>query len=146
MTQNELAHHGILGQKWGIRRYQNKDGSLTEAGKKHIDKLNDEQIAKYKQYAIDNGDIKSANEAAKIFNNDEINALINRYTLNKRLSDLADPPVDVEQKMLHLANKMGSLKNIASATFTIVESVAKVQRIAQGKNPNWNNDKDNKNN
>ena len=29
-----LAHHGILGQKWGIRRYQNKDGSLTEAGKK----------------------------------------------------------------------------------------------------------------
>lgn len=29
-----LAHHGVLGQKWGIRRYQNKDGSLTEAGKK----------------------------------------------------------------------------------------------------------------
>lgn len=29
-----LAHHGILGQKWGIRRYQNTDGTLTEAGKK----------------------------------------------------------------------------------------------------------------
>lgn len=28
-----LAHHGILGQKWGIRRYQNKDGSLTPEGK-----------------------------------------------------------------------------------------------------------------
>ena len=31
---NYLMHHGILGMKWGIRRYQNKDGSLTEEGKK----------------------------------------------------------------------------------------------------------------
>lgn len=29
----ELTHHGILGMHWGIRRYQNPDGSLTEAGK-----------------------------------------------------------------------------------------------------------------
>lgn len=36
---NDLYHHGILGQKWGVRRYQNKDGSLTSAGKKHVDKL-----------------------------------------------------------------------------------------------------------
>lgn len=32
--QYELYHHGILGMKWGIRRYQNKDGSLTAAGRK----------------------------------------------------------------------------------------------------------------
>ncbi len=31
---NELYHWGIKGQKWGIRRYQNEDGTLTEAGKK----------------------------------------------------------------------------------------------------------------
>ena len=29
-----LKHHGILGQKWGVRRYQNSDGSLTSEGKK----------------------------------------------------------------------------------------------------------------
>ena len=33
--ENYLAHHGILGQKWGVRRYQNYDGSLTSLGRKH---------------------------------------------------------------------------------------------------------------
>ena len=35
--QNELTHHGIKGMKWGVRRFQNKDGSLTPAGKKRYD-------------------------------------------------------------------------------------------------------------
>lgn len=30
---DELQHHGIKGQKWGVRRFQNADGSLTTAGK-----------------------------------------------------------------------------------------------------------------
>ena len=33
ISNNELYHHGILGQKWGVRRYQNADGSLTAQGK-----------------------------------------------------------------------------------------------------------------
>ena len=33
---SELYHHGIKGQKWGVRRYQNKDGSLTELGKQRL--------------------------------------------------------------------------------------------------------------
>lgn len=36
---NELYHHGIIGQKWGVRRYQNPDGSLTPAGRKRYTKF-----------------------------------------------------------------------------------------------------------
>ena len=34
----ELYHHGIKGQRWGVRRYQNPDGSLTAAGQKRYDR------------------------------------------------------------------------------------------------------------
>ena len=37
ISEDELYHHGIKGQKWGVRRYQNEDGSLTAAGKKRAD-------------------------------------------------------------------------------------------------------------
>lgn len=63
-----LMHYGILGMKWGVRRYQNKDGSLTPAGKKraqkdadslneamgkHLDSTNDFQRSLKKTYLVD---------------------------------------------------------------------------------------------
>lgn len=38
-SDDYLSHHGIKGQKWGVRRFQNEDGSLTEAGKKRYYKV-----------------------------------------------------------------------------------------------------------
>lgn len=39
--QNHIEHHGILGQKWGIRRFQNPDGSYTAAGRERYSKNSD---------------------------------------------------------------------------------------------------------
>lgn len=48
----ELKHSGVKGMKWGVRRYQNKDGSLTPAGKKRYDRDVRENNAKKKDNRI----------------------------------------------------------------------------------------------
>ena len=52
MENNYLQHHGVKGMKWGKRRYQNKDGSLTDAGKKRYDRDIRENNAKKKDNRI----------------------------------------------------------------------------------------------
>ena len=44
----ELYHHGIKGQKWGIRRFQNEDGSLTAEGERRYYKLNGKKKSKHR--------------------------------------------------------------------------------------------------
>lgn len=45
IKDGELYHAGIKGMRWGVRRYQNEDGSLTDAGKKRYNKYTDKAAA-----------------------------------------------------------------------------------------------------
>lgn len=68
--QDELYHHGIIGMKWGIRRYQNKDGSLTRAGKK-----------RYSEDYNESRNIKR--KGIKRMSNDDLRKVNNRDSLER---------------------------------------------------------------
>jgi hypothetical protein len=49
-NKDYLMHYGVLGMKWGVRRYQRKDGSLTSKGKQHISEISKKRLKKDERF------------------------------------------------------------------------------------------------
>ena len=86
MSSNELTHHGIKGMRWGVRRYQNKDGTLTKAGRKKMAKLDKEYSKLTGQNR--NRNTESPNTRLSKMTDDEIRTRINRINLERDYLDL----------------------------------------------------------
>lgn len=83
--KNELYHHGVKGMKWGIRRYQNKDGSLTKAGKKRQAKL-EAEINKLGGKKSDSDDTPRKKSVSEMTNK-ELQEHTTRMQLEKKYYD-----------------------------------------------------------
>lgn len=95
MDNNELTHWGIKGQKWGIRRFQNKDGSLTEAGRKRrkIDDSDDdgtESTEAKRERLLKSTNASELYENRNLLTTAEINERLNRIDTERRLSEAAE--------------------------------------------------------
>lgn len=81
--RNYLEHHGIPGMKWGVRRFQNKDGSLTSAGKKHAKSLKSRVLGKLAYTYDDNFDIVKNAQRTQMGRQNKMQRVVNNAIATK---------------------------------------------------------------
>ena len=115
MTYNDcLWHWGIKGQKWGVRRYQNQDGTLTAEGKK-----------RYQQ--DDHPDYTRAHEKKSVreLSDAELNAKINRLQKEKQYQSLVTEPSKIK-KAIAIAGTTAAALGTISTLYNNYNAVAKI--------------------
>ena len=111
MNDKKLIHYGILGMKWGVRRYQNEDGSLTSAGRKHYQKK-DNRWVKRKSDKVYEKALKESKSEMQTFVKSELRGVTGATAVNAYNRKLAE----VMRTKTH---------NIRSPSGKVVEWVAK---------------------
>ena len=104
MDHDQLCHHGIKDMKWGFRRFQNKDGSLTPAGRKRYgnghdggDRDDDSVSEKPKS--------SSSKKSVKEMTDEELNAAVNRLRLEQQYRQLSPEKVSLGKKFVDSLKK-----------------------------------------
>lgn len=130
---NVLQHHGILGMKWGIRRFQRKDGSLTSAGKKRYgDKDSDkseETVEEKRAKLLKSTDAKELYKNRNLLTTSEIEERISRLNTEQRLANIASSTEKsgqdiVNDKMKKTTETITNAKNLYKSIDDAYSTVA----------------------
>lgn len=133
MNNNELSHHGIKDQRWGVRRFQNPDGSLTAEGKiryRKGDKPKTETIEEKKERILKSRSAKALYENADLFDYKELNDAYSRLTLEKNIKSLAPAEISKGEafvnNVIKWGNKVSNLAKVAADTYSNVNRIMKI--------------------
>ena len=125
--ENELYHHGVKGQKWGVRRYQNKDGSLTLAGKKRALKMQDQytRFSNDKKYRDKDGNLTYSGRKKALKMKEQYSELTGGKQLKKFATKSKQTVSSTTKSVNNSSNKSKSIKDM-----TDQELKDKIDRIA----------------